>query len=38
MALDETGFSVKFPKFVPVEKEDKLLEHVAIHAKDFAKI
>lgn len=37
MAVDESGFSVKVPKYVPVTTEGELLEQVAMHAKDFAK-
>lgn len=37
MAVDETGFPVKVPPYIASTKEDKLLEKVAMHAKDFAK-
>ncbi|GLX84277.1 acyl-CoA thioesterase [Thalassotalea loyana] len=37
MAVDEAGFPVKVPTFEPVADEDKKLEEVAKHAKDFAK-
>ena len=37
MAIDEAGYPVEVPHFEPVKDEDKLLEKVAIHAKDFAK-
>ncbi len=37
MATDESGYSVKVPEFTPITEEDKKLELVAMHAKDFAK-
>ncbi len=37
MAIDESGYPVEVPKFVPESEEDKKLELVAMHAKDFAK-
>lgn len=37
MAIDDSGYAVEVPKFTPESKEDKLLEKVAMHAKDFAK-
>lgn len=37
MAIDEGGYPANVPPFEPIEKEDKLLETVAIHAKEFAK-
>ena len=37
MAIDEAGYPVQVPKFKPQTDEDKLLEKVAIHAKEFAK-
>lgn len=37
MAIDEGGTPVSVPKFEPQSTEDKQLEQVAIHAKDFAK-
>lgn len=37
MAIDESGFSVKVPVFSPISDEEKLLEEVAIEAKQFAK-
>ncbi|MFD2165478.1 acyl-CoA thioesterase [Thalassotalea euphylliae] len=37
MAKDEAGYPIKVPKFEPQSDEDKQLEKVAIHAKDFAK-
>lgn len=36
MAVDESGYPVKVPFFEPQSEEDKLLESVAEHAKDFA--
>lgn len=36
MAVDDSGYPVKVPKFEPKTEEDKLLEQVAIHAKEFA--
>ena len=36
MAVDESGYPVKVPLFEPQNEEDKLLESVAEHAKDFA--
>ncbi len=37
MAVDESGFPIKVPAYIPEHQEDKLLEEVAMHAKDFAK-
>jgi len=37
MATDESGFPVKVDSYIPETKEDKLLEEVAIEAKQFAK-
>jgi len=37
MAIDDTGYPVKVPRYEPKTKEDKLLEEVAIEAKQFAK-
>ena len=37
MATDESGYPVKVPTFKPESEEDKMLEQVAMHAKDFAK-
>jgi acyl-CoA hydrolase len=37
MAIDEAGYPVKVPEFTPISDEEKKLETVAIHAKDFAK-
>lgn len=37
MAIDEAGYPVEVPKFSPESEEDKQLEIVAMHAKDFAK-
>lgn len=37
MAIDEAGYPVEVPKFEPSNKEEELLEKVAMHAKDFAK-
>lgn len=37
MAMDESGYPVKVPEFIPVDKEDQLLEEVAEEAKQFAK-
>lgn len=37
MAVDESGYSVKVPSFVAETEEDKKLEMVAIHGKEFAK-
>lgn len=36
-AVDESGYPVAVPKYVPESEEDKKLELVAMHAKDFAK-
>jgi acyl-CoA hydrolase len=36
MATDESGYPVKVSKFEPVTEEDKMLEQVAMHAKEFA--
>jgi acyl-CoA hydrolase len=37
VAIDEAGYAVEVPKYVPETEEDKLLESVAMEAKDFAK-
>lgn len=37
MAIDESGYPIKVPNFVPEDEEDKLLEEVAVGAKTFAK-
>ncbi len=37
MAIDETGYPVKVPVYEPADDEDKLLEKVAMQAKEFAK-
>ncbi|MCW8833180.1 MAG: acyl-CoA thioesterase [Colwellia sp.] len=37
MATDESGYAVKVPEFTPESEEEKMLEQVAMHAKDFAK-
>ncbi|TDF37617.1 acyl-CoA thioesterase [Alteromonadaceae bacterium M269] len=37
IAVDEAGYAVEVPKFVPETEEDKLLESVVVKAKDFAK-
>ncbi|GLR72120.1 acyl-CoA thioesterase [Agaribacter marinus] len=37
MAIDEAGYPVEVPKFEASSDDDKKLEKVAIHAKDFAK-
>lgn len=37
MAIDESGYPIKVPNFVPENEEDKLLEEVAEGAKTFAK-
>lgn len=37
MAVDDSGYPVKVPSYVPTSDEDKQLEQVAIQAKDFAK-
>jgi acyl-CoA hydrolase len=37
MATDESGYPVKVPKYEPESEEEKMLEQVAMHAKDFAK-
>lgn len=37
MATDESGYPVKVPKFDAESEEEKMLEQVAMHAKDFAK-
>ncbi len=37
MATDETGFPVKVQTYIPETEEDRLLEEVAIEAKQFAK-
>ncbi len=36
MALDDTGYHVKVPAYIPKSDEDKMLASVAMHAKDFA--
>ncbi|NQZ21624.1 MAG: acyl-CoA thioesterase [Colwellia sp.] len=37
MAIDESGYPIKVPVFIPESQEDKLLEEVAEEAKNFAK-
>lgn len=37
MAVDEAGYPVQVNTYSPKSEEDKLLEKVAIHAKEFAK-
>jgi len=37
MAVDDSGYPIKVPVFTPESEEDRLLEQVAMHAKDFAK-
>lgn len=37
LATDETGYPVKVETYMPETEEDKLLEEVAIEAKQFAK-
>lgn len=37
MAVDEAGYPITVPKFEPKSDEDKKLEMVAEHAKEFAK-
>jgi len=37
MAIDESGYPIKVPEFITENEEDKLLEEVAIEAKQFAK-
>lgn len=37
MAIDESGYPVKVNSFEPADEEDRLLEEVAIEAKQFAK-
>jgi len=37
MAIDESGYPIKVPSYIPENQEDKLLEEVAIEAKHFAK-
>ena len=37
MAVDEAGFPVEVPVFTADSDEDKMLEKVAMHGKDFAK-
>ena len=37
MAIDESGYPIKVPNFVPEDEEDRLLEEVAEGAKTFAK-
>jgi acyl-CoA hydrolase len=37
MAIDESGYPINVPKFVPNNEEDRLLEEVAEGAKTFAK-
>ncbi len=36
MAIDDSGYPLKVPVFEPQDEEDKLLEQVAVHAKEFA--
>lgn len=37
MAIDEAGYPISVPTYKTEDEEDKLLETVAMHAKDFAK-
>ncbi|NQZ80848.1 MAG: acyl-CoA thioesterase [Colwellia sp.] len=37
MAIDESGYPIKVEDYVPQTDEDRMLEQVAMHAKDFAK-
>lgn len=37
MATDESGYPIKVDKFIPQTSDEKQLEQVAMHAKDFAK-
>jgi hypothetical protein len=37
MAIDESGYPINVPKFVPDNEEDRLLEEVAEGAKTCAK-
>lgn len=37
MAKDDAGYPVKVPVYIPESEEDKLLEEMAIEAKQFAK-
>lgn len=37
MAIDESGFPIKVPSFMPKSEEERLLEEVASEAKQFAK-
>jgi acyl-CoA hydrolase len=37
MAIDESGYPIKVPEYIPESTEDKLLEEVAQEAKTFAK-
>lgn len=37
MAIDDSGYPVEVPKFEAHSDEDKLLEKVAMHGKEFAK-
>jgi acyl-CoA hydrolase len=37
MAIDESGYPIKVPSYIPKSEEDKLLEEVAEEAKQFAK-
>ena len=37
VAIDEAGYAVEVPEFFPETEEDKLLESVAVRAKEFAK-
>ncbi len=36
MATDKSGYPAKVKKFIPETEEDKKLEQVAVHAKEFA--
>ena len=36
MAIDESGYPVKVDKFTPTTEEERMLEQVAMHAKEFA--
>lgn len=37
MATDKSGYPAKIPEYIPETGEDKMLEQVAMQAKDFAK-
>jgi hypothetical protein len=37
MGIDESGYSIKVPPYLPESEEDKLLEEVVEEAKHFAK-